>query len=48
MKSLLFLIPLLGAVALAEEDKCQCPQVKCPGDDAVVCFDYPGCSSILC
>jgi len=35
MKSLLFLIPLFGAVALAEEAKCQCPQVKCPGDDAV-------------
>ncbi|KAF2786593.1 hypothetical protein K505DRAFT_259560 [Melanomma pulvis-pyrius CBS 109.77] len=33
MKSFLLLLPLLSALALAEE--CQCPQVKCPADDAV-------------
>ncbi|KAF2738401.1 hypothetical protein EJ04DRAFT_587022 [Polyplosphaeria fusca] len=34
MKSFLFLLPLLGAFVLAD-DKCECPQVKCPANDAV-------------
>lgn len=34
MKSFLILLPLLGALVLAD-DKCECPYVKCPGDDAV-------------
>jgi hypothetical protein len=38
MKFLYCLLPLMGA-ALAQdlvEDKCDCPQVKCPADDAAV------------
>src|SRR5688572_20901839 len=40
MKAFLYLLPLLGSLALASpvDDKCQCPQVKCPADDPVVCL----------
>jgi hypothetical protein len=37
----LIILPLLGAIALASDlvgDKCQCPQVKCAGDNEAVSY----------
>jgi hypothetical protein len=40
MRFLYSILPLLAAVTFASElvtkEECQCPQVKCPADDAVV------------
>ncbi|KAF2192538.1 hypothetical protein K469DRAFT_745947 [Zopfia rhizophila CBS 207.26] len=47
MKSFLLLLPLLG-LALAVEDKCQCPQVKCPGDDPVKLCNCLNSRETLC
>ena len=44
MKFIFYILPFLGAIALAQDltsDKCQCPQVKCRADDAVVSFTSP-------
>lgn len=41
MKLLYYLLPLFGAISVASElaaETCQCPQVKCPGDDPVVSY----------
>ncbi|KAF2476251.1 uncharacterized protein BDR25DRAFT_375085 [Lindgomyces ingoldianus] len=35
MKFLIYFLPLLSGLALAAEEKCQCPLVKCPSEDAV-------------
>jgi hypothetical protein len=39
MKFLYCVVPFLGGLAFASEsvaEKCLCPEVKCPGNDAVV------------
>jgi hypothetical protein len=43
MRFLYYVLPFLGITALASEfatDECQCPQVKCPSNDAVVSHTF--------
>ncbi|KAH7127090.1 hypothetical protein B0J11DRAFT_579505 [Dendryphion nanum] len=48
MKAFIFLLPLVAAIAIPEDTKCQCPQVKCPGDDAVALCNCLNSAETLC
>ncbi|KAH7406235.1 hypothetical protein DE146DRAFT_436800 [Phaeosphaeria sp. MPI-PUGE-AT-0046c] len=54
MKLLYYLLPLFGVVSVASElatetsDKCQCPQVKCPGNDPVALCNCLNGRETLC
>lgn len=51
MKLLYYLLPLFGAVSVASElatETCQCPQVKCPGDDPVALCNCLNSRETLC